>query len=129
MNPKEKRTPETLNIIDDKLLMKGLHCLPLVRVSRKCVHCWDGVSRDLHTTSASGKRAAQMLLLLHDEDPFDAEGKCRAKKLARQLQLLSTTFAAGSSAIGMAASFKRKNSSHGGNGAVLEIHGCDAAAL
>ena len=63
------------------------------RTSRKTVHCWDGTSRDLHTTSASGKCGVFMLLSQHGYEPFDNEGNCTSKDLAIQLQMLSAVFA------------------------------------
>ena len=66
-----------------------------VRYTAKALCCWDGVARDVHVTQDSGKRAMLMHLLLHDEEPFDNQGKPKNASIKSAMDALKVVFASG----------------------------------
>ena len=109
------------------------HEISFIHYTAKVLCCWDGVARDVHVTQDSGKRAMLMHLLLHDEEPFDAQGNPKNASIKSTMDALKVVFASGFlsevSAIGVNLSYLRPNSYQSGNGAVLEIHAVDAACF
>ena len=127
---KAKKIERLTQLVEDDA-EKRFTRIPLVRCTMKVLQCWDGASRDQHTTDASSKRASQMLLLQHNENAFNDQGNCVNDELRSQYQLLSTVFCLGFksevSAIAHAYCFTRPNAFQSGNGAALEIHAADSA--
>ena len=131
-----KSPSEILRLLDrDDPASLDISTLTVYRYDLKTIHCKDGVRRDTHTTSESGKRAAITHNLLYGE-PYDdyVKGSFRVKDEYKSIaDAHATCFAAGfhgeTSAIRDRVTFTRQEAFASGVGVVFEVHAVDTACV